>query len=123
MSDAINNAIEVLNRIHQSDSRVLPRLIGYRIGCNAVLAADPTVQVGKTPLGWEVGLLGIINGLFGINANGSGWITAVFDDDGNLLRFQRTSTLQEATCQIAAAHCLTCDHPADGPCHYKEVSE
>jgi hypothetical protein len=90
MSDAIDNAIEVLNRIHQSDPSVLPALIDYRVPCNETLADDPTVQVGSHgDVPTAVGLLGIVNGLFGTMPTGSGWIAAAYDDDGTLTHFTR----------------------------------
>ena len=98
-------AIDVLNRIHAADPTVLPALIDHRVECNRALADDPTVQVGVIP-GMEtmttpgfdrynVGLLGIINGIFGIRslseAHGTqGWIAAVYDADRNLKHFTLT---------------------------------
>jgi hypothetical protein len=91
MPDHIDEAIAVLNRIHKSDPSVLPALIFHRVPCNQTLADDPTVQVGKTgqeDVEWEVGLLGIINGLFGIQEDGFGYIAANFDK-GMILNFTR----------------------------------
>lgn len=93
--DAIDEAIDVLNRIHAADPIVLQTLIDYRVPCNDAVANDPTVQVGigKDPTvpdnGTWVGLLGIINGLFGTNNNGAGFIFANYDDDRNLVGFGR----------------------------------
>ena len=65
MTDPIDRAIEVLNRVHQADPTVLPALIEYRVPCNDAVADDPTVQVrGGYDSPVTVGLLGIINGLF-----------------------------------------------------------
>lgn len=91
-------AVAVLNRIHESDPTVLPALIGYRVPCNYRLMRDPTVQVGPrrdlTPGGlfpgrvYEVGLLGIINGLFGVHGESStGYIGAQYDGDHRLVEF------------------------------------
>lgn len=90
--DAVDQAIEVLNRIHAADPTVLPALIEHRVTCNEAVADDPTVQVGLRPDGTaEVGLLGIINGLFGANERGWGYIGAVWSHDGGTLRgFERT---------------------------------
>lgn len=79
----VREVIDVLNRIHEKDPTVLPALINYRVPCNDVLAEDPTVQVGITPEGgWEVGLLGILNGVCGVNANDIGFIAAYFGKNG-----------------------------------------
>lgn len=91
------DAVKVLNRIHAADPTVLPALIGHRIPCNEALADDPTVQVGPLPKDapvrdgreWEVGLLGIVNGLFGTRTRfGPGFIGAVADEDGKLVEFK-----------------------------------
>lgn len=88
------DAIRVLNRIHAADPTVLPQLIAYRVPCNEALADDPTVQVGEIPDsdGWQVGFLGVLNGIFGVDANTWGYIAANFTDaDGELTEFIRTA--------------------------------
>lgn len=93
----VRNAVDVLNRIHSKDPSVLPALITYRVPCNEELAADETVQVGQLNAGeeakWEVGFLGILNGIFGINDKGRGYIYAHFDDEKNLTHF--STSLEE----------------------------
>ncbi len=88
---AIDAAIDLLNRVHAADPTVLPALIAYRVPCNLAVADDPTVQVGKingAENDWEVGLLGIINGLFGVQGERAvGFIAAHRDDDGQLTHF------------------------------------
>jgi hypothetical protein len=86
---AVQRAIEVLNRIHTKDPTVLQQLIEHRVPCNAKLLYDETVQVGPGPgyEGYEVGLLGIVNGLFGVDESGAGLIGACYDDDHNLIGF------------------------------------
>lgn len=91
MTEPVDHAIDVLNRIHQADPAVLPALIGYRVACNETLADDPTVQVGADwPHPTAVGLLGIINGIFG-EAGQLGPISAHYDYAGHLTRFERTA--------------------------------
>ena len=91
----VDEAIAVLNRIHAADPTVLPALIAYRVPCNRAVADDPTVQVGTSggrtsklddPT-FEVGLLGVINGIFGVDEQSWG---AEHDDQGKLTRFART---------------------------------
>jgi len=81
-------AIAVLNEINQLDATVLPALIMHRVPCNDGLAQHPTVQVGLGPEQYEVGFLGIINGIFGAKEDGWGFIAAVYDDDGKIKRFE-----------------------------------
>lgn len=90
--NAIDQAIKVLNRIHAADPTVMPALISHRVPCNEAVAADPAVQVGVIPAGFEVGILGIINGIFGCDSSGRGFIAADYDEGYNgftLTRFVR----------------------------------
>lgn len=94
MADLIDHAVDVLNRIHNADPTVLPALISYRVQCNEMIADDPTVQVGsiKEDKGrWEVGLLGIINGIFGTDETGWGYIAANLED-GVITHFYRKTS-------------------------------
>lgn len=85
----VDVAVRILNEIHAADPTVLPALIDYRVPCNDILADHPTVQVGGLPgcRGGFVGLLGILNGLFGAGPRG-GFIGAVYDDDHQLTHFR-----------------------------------
>lgn len=88
--EAIEEAIAVLNRIHEADPMVLPALISLRVPCNEAVANDPAVQVGVHEDEFEVGVLGIINGIFGTNDDGWGWICAKLDDHKNIVGFDWT---------------------------------
>ena len=79
--------VERLNEMVAADPNVIHRLVEHRIPCNDALAAHPTVQVVP---GNEVGLLGVLNGLIGVDADGWGYLAANFDDTGKLTGFVRT---------------------------------
>lgn len=91
-TELVDRAIAVLNRVHAADPKVLPRLISYRVACNRAVADDPAVQVGlrkhpgregrpDSPDTFEVGLLGIVNGILGVQPDTEyGWVAAVYDD-------------------------------------------
>lgn len=100
MTDEVQTAIEVLNRIHAADPSVLPALIAHRVPCNRAVADDPTVQVGKidgTDDEWEVGLLGIVNGLYGVQGpKGVGFIAAHYDDEHRLTHFTYNELSRDA---------------------------
>jgi hypothetical protein len=72
--------IVFLNQINDLDPSVLPALIAYRVPCNKEVGEHPTIQTGKTKDGYEVGILGILNGLFGVNEDGWGYIAAHYKD-------------------------------------------
>jgi hypothetical protein len=98
-SVSVDEAVAVLNRIHEKDPTVLPALLAHRVECSEELAEDETVQVEAFPAdnhsrsrdgGFRVGVLGVLNGVFGLNGD-RGWIAAVVDrETGRLLRFERT---------------------------------
>lgn len=72
-------AVTLLNEIHRLDPTVLQELVTHRVPCNEALANHPTVQVGLVDVQdgkFEVGILGIINGLFGVDDKGWGFIAA-----------------------------------------------
>ena len=89
--DAINQAIDVLNRAVEADAVAMEKLCSSRTPCNQALADDPTIQVGTWEGETTVGMIGVLNGLFGINEHGWGAIGAIFESDGSLSGFKRTS--------------------------------
>lgn len=84
---SIDDTIEFLNSLLIIDAVAVTNLVEHRVECSVALTTHPTVQtVGKT-----VGMLGILNGLFDVDAAGWGPITAVYDDDGTvIIAFKRT---------------------------------
>jgi hypothetical protein len=57
-------------------------LINVHVACNQAMADHPTVQVAQLEDGtFAVGLLGILNGLFGADENGQGYIAAGHDEE------------------------------------------
>ncbi len=92
----IDQVIELLNAAVKADPEAMHQLIEARVPCNKWLAQHPTIQVvaGQDP-SHQVGLLGILNGQFGIDERRHGPIAAVFDDDMKLKRFERTSKMRE----------------------------
>ena len=80
----LDKALEILNSMVEADPDAAYALIETRVPCNQDLAEHPSIQVVAQEDGsYSVGLLGILNGLFGTIEEGpkKGWgaITAVFD--------------------------------------------
>ncbi len=76
------DAVDFLNCLLAFDSKFVSRLVGARVPCNVNIAEHPTVQVGgshESETGYECGFLGVLNGLFGIDAEGRGPIRAVLN--------------------------------------------
>lgn len=75
----IGEVIELLNDATKRDPEAIARLINIRTLCNESLSNHPTIQVSDEHGRDAVGLLGIINGIFGIDDKGWGGIAALFD--------------------------------------------
>lgn len=86
----IDSAVELLNKALELDRRAISSLIQYRVPCNQAMADHPSIQVGSIPPSETVvvGLLGIINGIFGADEKGCGFI-GMMDDDGIVDRFMK----------------------------------
>lgn len=115
-SVSIDDVIDFLNEINEIDPDAIHKLVERRVQCNERLADHSTVQVRVIPtdeeypeptdeeypepaeerpdVTYQVGLLGILNGIFGINDNGWGPITANFDLEG-VVDFVRTTHSDE----------------------------
>lgn len=65
--------VDFLNGAAALDPKAMWNLIQARIGCAPELANHPTIQVGQVPGSpgfWDVGMLGVINGMFGVHDDG-----------------------------------------------------
>jgi hypothetical protein len=87
-----NRVVTLLNDLLILDSVAVRQLVSARVPCNSLIAKHPTVQVFVRPStpGQSLGILGILNGLIGVNDAGWGGVCAVFDTQGNILRFERS---------------------------------
>jgi hypothetical protein len=87
-----DHAILILNKLLAVDPTVIRQMMDFRLPCSQALADDPTIQVALREDGaYAVGLVGIINGLLGIDDRGYGPITGFVEDDGVISRFERTA--------------------------------
>ena len=82
MAEAV---VAYLNELLELDRPAVAALISNRVPCNEALADHPTCQVGKQHGGFNVGMLGLLNGLCGFYEDGPrkgfGPIAAEFEDD------------------------------------------
>lgn len=98
MSDPIDRAVEVLNEALAADRTIVDQMFRSEWPCNEALAEHPTIQVG--PTFWADGdhtvcrLLGIINGIFGVDAGNRGPISmqvnGADEDPPGVVEFLRT---------------------------------
>lgn len=79
--------VDLLNSLLKIDKEGISKLFQTRVKCNEALADHPTVQVffNKKENRCYVGILGFLNGLFGIADDGFGAITMNVDDNNNLI--------------------------------------
>lgn len=60
------DVVKVLNFALEIDSNAINQLVSIRVICNEKMAKTPDIQVGVRPEGgYRVGILGILNGVFG----------------------------------------------------------
>lgn len=97
---AIRDAVRVLNEALAADPEAVNRLFNHRVRVNGALTLHPTIQVvslsvkdarpedtGEARVN-TLGVLGLINGLFGVDVDGWGYIVSVHDDNDMILRFE-----------------------------------
>ena len=93
-SVTVQDTIDLLNEMLELDSDLVDKLINNRYCVNKNIVDHPTIQVsvdGELDYYHDtVGLLGVLNGLFGVNENNRGAIEMVEDDDGKIVKFQKT---------------------------------
>lgn len=93
-SITVGQAIDFLNQLLHIDRNAINLLfLGHRVECNEELAKHQSVQVFKdenqNPIKYEVGILGIINGFFGADQEGTGQIAALFSQEQGIIAFSR----------------------------------
>lgn len=82
--------VEVLNEMLSADPAATHALVANHVPCNPTLAEHPTIQVdGHGGRFASVGMLGVLNGLAGVDAESYGPVAAVYDSDmREILRFE-----------------------------------
>lgn len=87
----VDAAIDRLNELLVLDPDLINNLVEKRWPANEAILNHPTVQVGEHQ---DVGLLGLLNGLFGVDERNRGPITAMYDQYNRIQEFGRTDILQ-----------------------------
>ena len=97
MSDAriARRIVELMNEALELDPVAVNALCGHRVACNVALTEHKSIQVGLVPgdhpeRGYQVGLLGILNGIAGADDRSHwGAVAAIVDKDiGAIERFE-----------------------------------
>jgi len=93
-SITITEVINYLNELADIDREAIRNLVNARVRCTETLSVHPTAQVGivnATEGTYEIGMLGLLNGVFGVDEQGYGPIMAMFSEEGALIGFRRMS--------------------------------
>jgi hypothetical protein len=82
-SVSLDQALYLLNEIVALDPKAAEALVETRVVCNKALADHPTIQVGlgieEDGDSFQVGILGLLNGMFGADDEGYGQIAAWYN--------------------------------------------
>lgn len=85
----VERTVDLLNELLEVDPVAVHQLVESRVSCSHALSWHPTVQVHGDGLTASVGILGVLNGLCGVDSDGWGAVAAVFEEDGTLSGFAR----------------------------------
>ncbi len=88
MIDSVATAdyiVAFLNELVKVDPKALQALITARVECNEIIAKHPSVQVQEMDGTYQLGILGLLNGLVGAGEN-FGYIAATFDKEEGVLQ-------------------------------------
>jgi hypothetical protein len=91
-------AVRVLNEAIALDPEAVRRICNARAPCNEELSVHPTIQVGsgasvgRPEHDWLVGVLGIVNGICGVDDNGWGFVGIDFDEAGKPIKARLLGT-------------------------------
>lgn len=89
----LDDVIQYLNEILRLDRPAIAALVANRVPCNDALADHESVQVMPQHGGYHVGLLGILNGMWGAFNGVDGPIATVWND-GYLVRFAKRQDME-----------------------------
>ena len=90
----LDDFLKILNEIASVDPEAMKNLIEARVPCNDELVNHPEVQVGAYEGVYKVGILGILNGIFGTYEEGKyegyGPVCAIIYINPTQITFRRT---------------------------------
>ncbi len=109
-----DDAIEFLNSLLMLDREAISFLCTNKVSCGLSLLEHPTVQVTSwAGGGGSVGLLGILNGIFGLPGQ-AGPIVAVYEGDDHISRIGCFKRNEGESKPISAPHAAAIAQEAGG---------
>lgn len=91
-SITVQDVCDFLNEILKLDPECTKSLVTKRVKCNKAISDHPTIQVQQSSALYpdKVGILGILNGMFGVRGDGVGPICAELDGNNKIVCFKKT---------------------------------
>lgn len=105
--DLAMRVCRLMNELTDLDRAAVAAMLSHRTPCNEALANHPTVQVASRNGGHDVGIMGVLNGLCGIHADGFGPIGAVYNQPTSEHRFEEFAGFgltHDADCNLTRVH-------------------
>lgn len=87
-----------LNELVEADPQTMYRMVETRFRCNEALTDHPTAQVDVSSGTASIGLLGIINGLIGADADQWGYMAALYGSNLELEKFILVHPIARCNC-------------------------
>ena len=78
---SIEDVCEILNDLLKIDYDACFRLVNHRETCNVKVYNHPTIMVAEIAGEYTVGIIGLLNGMFGIREDGFGQLCYNMDND------------------------------------------
>lgn len=85
--ESAQQAVDVLNQALAADPKAIQLLFDYRVSVGDAVADHESIMVRTQHCKHSLGVLGLINGILGLNEKGTGPIKADLDDNRIIERF------------------------------------
>ena len=122
----IQQAIDVLNEALAIDPYAINALMKLEVVCHAGLGRHPTIQVGAQQHRLTLRPLGLINGLFGADEDGWGFICMKTDEDGRIVEFAltppRDDSVEARDAEAAQEAAARAYENAEAESHYRQIA-
>ena len=73
------HAVKIMNEAFALNPSAIETLVDSRVSINEKLANHPTIQAGSDSEVYSLSIIGLLNGIFGIDENGQGPIARLYD--------------------------------------------
>lgn len=124
--EIIAAAIATLNEALAADPDAINALMRLEVECNAALGRHPSIQVGAQWLSLTLRPLGLINGLFGADEDGWGFICMKTDADGRIVEFDwmppRDGSMEDYDSALAEEAAARGYEDAEAEAHYRQMA-